>query len=215
MALLSTFSRSRAESALPVKVSSHDHDATERLGKALYEQFSTLSPWRELVLVCIGTDRSTGDSLGPLVGTKLSLAEQKGFALFGTLDEPVHAVNLQDTVSLIERNFAHPYIVAVDACLGQSASVGHIRLDSGPVKPGAGVNKDLPPIGDIHMTGIVNVGGFMEYFVLQNTRLSIVMKMSQIIAGSLLAAISAWRSATGLTIASDLPLPESFGFPPE
>ncbi|MNY42755.1 hypothetical protein D3C86_1776740 [compost metagenome] len=45
------------------------------------------------------------------------------------------------------------------------------------MRPGAGVNKQLPPVGDIHMTGIVNVGGFMEYFVLQNTRLSLVMQL--------------------------------------
>ena len=50
------------------------------------------------------------------------------------------------------------------------------------MKPGAGVNKDLPPVGDIHLTGIVNVGGFMEYFVLQNTRLSIVFHMADVIA---------------------------------
>jgi putative sporulation protein YyaC len=70
------------------------------------------------------------------------------------------------------------------------SSVGCIQLGPGPVRPGAGVNKDLPPVGDIHITGIVNVGGFMEYFVLQNTRLSLVMKMSEIIAQSLKRAIS-------------------------
>ncbi|MEK0397302.1 DUF1256 domain-containing protein, partial [Lactobacillus delbrueckii] len=34
---------------------------------------------RELVVVCIGTDRSTGDSLGPLTGTFL---EETGLACF-------------------------------------------------------------------------------------------------------------------------------------
>ncbi|MNR60409.1 hypothetical protein D3C85_1818810 [compost metagenome] len=52
------------------------------------------------------------------------------------------------------------------------------------------MNKDLPPVGDIHMTGIVNVGGFMEYFVLQNTRLQLVIRMSEIIAQSLFTAIA-------------------------
>ncbi|MNT94758.1 hypothetical protein D3C72_2365110 [compost metagenome] len=45
------------------------------------------------------------------------------------------------------------------------------------MKPGAGVGKDLPPVGDYNIVGIVNVSGFMEYFVLQNTRLSLVYQL--------------------------------------
>ncbi|MDQ0659408.1 putative sporulation protein YyaC [Paenibacillus sp. W2I17] len=69
---------------------------------------------------------------------------------------------------------------------------------NGPLKPGAGVNKELPPVGDIHLTGIVNVGGFMEYFVLQNTRLSLVMRMSEIISSSLYSAIREWHTRSTL-----------------
>ena len=49
-----------------------------------------------IILVCIGTDRSTGDALGPLVGTKLEQVGIKNFQVFGTLDEPVHALNLEE-----------------------------------------------------------------------------------------------------------------------
>ncbi|WP_276322275.1 DUF1256 domain-containing protein [Cohnella luojiensis] len=43
----------------------------------------------ELTFLCIGTDRSTGDSLGPWVGTML---EEKGFTrVIGTLREPCDA----------------------------------------------------------------------------------------------------------------------------
>ena len=53
-----------------------------------------------VVFLCIGTDRSTGDSLGPLIGHKLREQERRrGFvpraAVFGTLDRPVHAMNLE------------------------------------------------------------------------------------------------------------------------
>ena len=63
----------------------------------------------------------------------------------------------------------------------------------GPVKPGAGVNKELPAVGDIHITGIVNVSGFMEYFVLQNTRLHLVMKMAKTIANGIHDASIAYK----------------------
>ncbi|MDT3425232.1 putative sporulation protein YyaC [Paenibacillus forsythiae] len=146
------------------------------------------------MVVCIGTDRSTGDALGPLVGTALSRFHSPLFSLYGTLDNPVHAVNLEETLNLIRERHEEPYIIGIDACLGHSTSVGSIQVVEGPLRPGAGVNKQLPPVGDIHLTGIVNVGGFMEYFVLQNTRLSLVMKLSEIIASSLFSAMKQWHT---------------------
>lgn len=156
--------------------------------------FAKIAPHQELVIVCIGTDRSTGDCLGPLVGTALSkLNSGRQFHLYGTLEEPVHAMNLKDTLEKINQSFHNPFIIGIDACLGQTSSVGSIQVVHGPLRPGAGVNKELPPVGDIHLTGIVNVGGFMEYFVLQNTRLSLVMRLSEIISNSLYSAIKEWQ----------------------
>lgn len=156
--------------------------------------FAKVSPVQDIVIVCIGTDRSTGDCLGPLVGTALSKMNFRNqFHLYGTLEEPVHAMNLKDTLEKINHTFTNPFVIGIDACLGQTSSVGSIQVVQGPLRPGAGVNKELPPVGNIHVTGIVNVGGFMEYFVLQNTRLSLVMRLSEIIAHSLYAAIKEWN----------------------
>lgn len=166
----------------PLKVPYTDDQSKERIIQRLLDYYADAVPGQEIVIVCIGTDRSTGDSLGPLVGSKLLQMGFRDQHLFGTLDQPVHAMNLKENLQQIQQRFQQPFIVAVDACLGQSSSVGHIQVGRGPVKPGAGVNKDLPPVGDIHLTGIVNVGGFMEYFVLQNTRLSIVFHMADVIA---------------------------------
>jgi putative sporulation protein YyaC len=136
----------------------------------------------ELIILCIGTDRSTGDSLGPITGTKLVELGLNPKTVYGTLEEPVHAVNLQDTIHIIRQKHKRPFIIAIDACLGRSESVGYISIKEGPLQPGTGVNKDLPAVGDLQVIGIVNIGGFMEYMVLQNTRLSLVMKMAEIIS---------------------------------
>lgn len=96
----------------------------------------------------------------------------------------------------------NPFIIALDACLGQSESVGYISCKEGALKPGTGVNKELPEVGNMNVVGIVNVGGFMEYFVLQNTRLSLVMQMAEILAASIGEAVS----NLSLTVdAGDLP----------
>lgn len=138
------------------------------------------------IVLCIGTDRSTGDALGPITGSKLILSQPEGFTIFGNLEEPVHALNLKETIELIKNKFPGSGIIAIDSSLGQIDSVGTIQIKNGPLKPGAGVKKDLPEIGHFHITGIVNVGGFMEFFVLQNTRLNLVVKMSDLICSGII-----------------------------
>ncbi|WP_378956896.1 spore protease YyaC [Pelosinus sp. sgz500959] len=136
---------------------------------------------QDLVILCIGTDRSTGDALGPLTGSKLRSFNPYPH-IYGTLDDPVHASNLHEHIQSIQRTFDNPFIIAVDACLGRLESVGCVSLGRGSLKPGAAVNKDLPAVGNAYVTGIVNVSGFMEHLVLQSTRLSLVMKMADTIA---------------------------------
>ncbi len=145
---------------------------------------SNIANHEELVILCIGTDRSTGDSLGPLVGYKLFpyISSYEKVQLFGTLDEPVHAKNLSNIINIIENKHPKSLVLAIDASLGNLNQIGYINIKKGPLKPGLGVNKKLPFIGDISITGIVNVGGMMEYMVLQNTRLNIVMTMADIIS---------------------------------
>ncbi|TCP70255.1 spore protease YyaC [Baia soyae] len=180
----------------PFRISYQDSSALHNCTHSLYQHLLQLSHGREIVCVCIGTDRSTGDSLGPLVG---SILQKKRFhdigAVYGTLDEPVHALNLASTVEMIQQHHPDNFIIAIDACLGQLKNVGAIQVSQGSIKPGAGVNKDLPEIGNLSITGIVNVSGFMEYLVLQNTRLSLVMNMAEIIAGSIQQSIHLVRNA--------------------
>lgn len=145
----------------------------------------------ELVIVCIGTDRATGDSLGPLVGYKLKNLTYDKVTLYGTLDLPVHAKNLEETLSVITEKHTDALVIAIDACLGAAQNVGCISLGEGAIKPGAGVKKELPPVGHLHITGIVNFSSLMNMVVLQNTRLSLVMKMADTMASGMKYCL--WR----------------------
>lgn len=158
-----------------------EESASYKIAKTIND-FKNHYFYKHWVVICIGTDRSTGDSLGPIIGSNLKLKNLSNCTIFGTLEEPVHALNLVDTYNLIKIKHPTSGIIAIDSCLGRSSSVGHIQVIDGPLKPGAGVKKDLPEIGLISITGIVNIGGFMEYFVLQNTRLSLILKMSDVIS---------------------------------
>ena len=53
--------------------------------------------WSELVFLCIGSDRVTGDCLGPYIGHQLLEhlnTDTHGVYVYGTLKSPVHALNL-------------------------------------------------------------------------------------------------------------------------
>jgi len=148
-----------------------DYNASESIRQVIKEN---LPSDREIVFLCIGTDRITGDSFGPMVGTFLQ--DKKIPNVFGTLEHPVHATNLDERIKQITNSYANPFVVAIDSSLGKLSSVGNLILDNKAIKPGAGVGKDLPEVGDFSIMYAVNVAGYMEHLVLSNTRLSMVWK---------------------------------------
>ncbi len=139
------------------------------------------------IILCIGTDRATGDCLGPLVGEQLQ-NYNSGFAVYGSLLAPVHALNLRNVINKIYEDNQNPFVIAIDASLGASSHVGYITVSDSPIAPGKGVNKKLPAIGDMSITGIVNVSG-QNPNQLQSTRLYTVMQLANYIADSLKYAI--------------------------
>ncbi|TVX97404.1 spore protease YyaC [Cohnella terricola] len=183
--------------SMPCYVAYTDPAASMRLANRFGAYFNRLPPRRRIVVVCIGTDRCTGDSLGPLTGTLLSKYRSPDFEIYGTLEHPVHAMNLADTMDELYARFDDPFIIGIDACLGQAASIGAVLIGDGPLRPGAGVNKELPPVGDIHVSGVVNIGGLLGYQALQTTRLHLIMSMSGLISRSLLVGI---RMSSGRAI---------------
>ena len=68
---------------------------SEQLNKMI---MSLRLPNQPIIIMCIGSDRSTGDSLGPVIGYKLKRASVKNVAVVGTLNSPVHAANLESTL---------------------------------------------------------------------------------------------------------------------
>lgn len=142
------------------------------------------------VFLCIGSDRVTGDSLGPIIGSRLKTAWEKGFctAVYGTLEAPVHALNLKSTLEHIRLRHPGNPVVAVDASLGVREHLGYITISRGSLSPGAGVNKTLECAGDIAITGITAASGPFSHITLQTTRLSAVIPLAEpIIQGILLA----------------------------
>ncbi|MGM1047448.1 putative sporulation protein YyaC [Paenibacillus uliginis N3/975] len=164
---------------------------TKLSGEQLQSFFTGISQQHsmdQVTFLCIGTDRSTGDALGPLTGSRLL---EYGFPhVIGTLSDPCDACNLETKLQDIPKGST---VIAIDACLGQSSSVSFFFGSAGPIHPAQSVGKPLPSVGHYSIAAVVNVQGPKPYWTLQVTSLHLVMTMAEEIAH---AAASAFGLST-------------------
>lgn len=144
---------------------------------------------KDTVIVCIGTDKCIGDCLGPLVGTIL---EDNLFPLpvYGTISNPIHALNIDKR--LAEINILHPNacIIGIDACLGESKSIGELHTRDYAIHPGKGVGKSLPDVGNYSIIGIVDSSDNADFFSSRSIRLALIMDMAKTISRAIIHASS-------------------------
>lgn len=109
----------------------------------------------EPIFICIGSDRHLLDCLGPLTGTMIK-ETVPDINLYGTLKDPVNSANITSFIKEIKTKHSYGYIeIAVDASLGHMEDLGMIKIRKGPILPGKALDKRLPPIGQVAITGIV------------------------------------------------------------
>lgn len=163
-------------------------DKRHRLEAALRQMLRAQAGGREIVVVCVGATSSTGDVLGPLVGTMIAKrmerrarhkrARQPRLQVLGTLGSPVHATNLFQRTDGID---PRAYVLAVDAAVGVP---GKITLTKGPLRPGAGMGKLLPIIGDAHIMGGTAAFPFGIWFA----DFGAVLEMAEVISEAIFQA---------------------------
>ncbi|MDO5147578.1 MAG: spore protease YyaC [Eubacteriales bacterium] len=144
---------------------------------------------QSLLILCIGTDKITGDCLGPLVGTRL-LEQRCPIPVYGTLQYPVHASNLSTIVTKIRRDFHNPFLIVVDASVGTREKVGYVSFSTEPVYPGRGVCRPLFPIGNLSLTGIIHEDSPHCEIQLPYTRLYTIYRMADYLCKVILRVTS-------------------------
>lgn len=135
------------------------------------------------VVLCIGSDLSVGDSLGPVAGTKLKekLAGLNCY-VYGTLSKPITAHEVKYMNEFLKATHPESPVIAVDAAVGLAGDIGLIRLAKRGLKPGSGANKRLSKVGDVSIMGIVAEHSVFNYSLFSATRLNIIYKMAEIIS---------------------------------
>ena len=98
---------------------------------------------REPFFVCIGYPSHVYDSVAPRVGTTLKKA---GYKVLGTMESPIHALNVKDYVQTVNKYKSSFHVIAIDAVITPNNYLHRTKKE--PCKPGAGVKKELPMIGE-------------------------------------------------------------------
>ena len=109
----------------------------------------------DYIVVCIGTQKAYLDSVGPLVGTSLKKKNQN-IIIVGEIGDNCHALSLEEKLKEIKKNYPDKKILAIDACCtSNSNKLGKVEFTKGAIKPGAGIGKILPAIGDYSIKAFV------------------------------------------------------------
>lgn len=120
------------------------------------------------VIVCIGTEKISGDSLGPMVGDFLTEIYDVEAFVYGKSQKNVNGINFSSYSAHITAHHSNAIIIAVDSCLGAKADIGKIKVTSFGVKAGGALGKNNQRIGDIGILAVVGEYGKDNFDILKS-----------------------------------------------
>lgn len=148
--------------------------------------------YKEIIFLCIGTDRIIGDCFGPLVGTKLEekLAQTNIFniQIYGTLNNNITYSNIYETLNKIYKENDKPYIIVIDAALSSKEDIGKIYINNGKTILGKGLNKTKIEVGNMSLKAVVGKDYKIptyNFIILQNVSLKTVINLSDLVSESI------------------------------
>lgn len=107
-----------------------------------------------LVFLCLGTTKISGDSVGPKVGDRLK-EMNIGAYVYGDTKRQVTSINVEDYVAMLEKRHANDRIIAIDSALGKSADIGKVKVTDAGVKPGGAFDKTKKRVGNMGILAVV------------------------------------------------------------
>lgn len=132
---------------------------------------------------------------GPIVGYKLRylFRDVKEIEIYGHLDENICANNVNDTINYIQRKYNNPLIIAVDSAISKKENIGKIVVENNGMYLGKALKKQINYVGDLSIKGIVSQNVNIpqcNFKLLQNTSLSLVMNMADIVSSGIYNVIN-------------------------
>ena len=140
----------------------------------------------DIVFLCVGTDRITGDCFGPLVGSKLqNLLEKDNYSninIYGSLEKNINYKNIESVLTGINSKTG---IIVVDAALSKKENIGKVFVSNSKTTLGKGLAKNRIELGDISIKTVVAKDyktPIYNFKGLQNIPLNTVISLANIVS---------------------------------
>ncbi len=116
-----------------------------------------------IIIICIGSTKIIGDSLGPLIGTKLKsiYSNCNKIKVYGDLNNQINYYNIDYVLNEIKRKYENCIKIIIDSGLGND--VGSYIVNRGELILGHSLNKTKVAKGDVNIIGTVGKNHYCLY----------------------------------------------------
>ena len=144
--------------------------------------------YTNVVILCIGTIKIVGDSVGPLIGENIKNMENKYIQVYGTIKKTINFNNAKILLTEIFSKYKNPYVITIDAALANKESIGKIFLNKGYIKIGKALEKSICFYSNLNVKCVVgeNTNSKMQNLIeLKNVNEKEVRKIANMVSWGL------------------------------
>lgn len=110
----------------------------------------------DIVILCIGTNKLIGDSIGPVVGQKLKEEKMKEkVCIYGDLKKSINFKNAKTVLEKIFKSYEKPFIITIDSALGIQTMINKIVVNKGIIRIGKSLGRSICYPSHITIKGVV------------------------------------------------------------
>lgn len=145
------------------------------------------------IILCIGTSKCIGDSLGPLVGENLyNEINKSNIYIFGNLKNNITYQNIDIVLNKINKQIINSYFIVIDSALSDKENIGKVVISRNKMIIGSSLNKLNYEIGNLSIKGVVgeNKNSCIQNFnELNNVPINLIKKLSKQISNKILQTL--------------------------
>ncbi len=116
-----------------------------------------MQKFSNIVILCVGTNKLIGDSVGPIVGQKLTrlLNDKENIKIYGNTRQTLNLKNAKQILGEINKQYTKPFIITIDAALGTKEMIQTILISNGKIKIGEALGHEIEYFSHINIKAIV------------------------------------------------------------
>ena len=145
--------------------------------------------YTNIIFLCVGTNKIMGDAIGPVVGDNLKYIENDFIKVYGTTKNTLNFSNAQYIIENIYERYQKPFLITIDAALGNKKNVEKIFIGNGIIKLGNALEKRICFYSDITIKCVVGsicnnkVKNIQE---LENVNFGCIFNMASIVSNGII-----------------------------